>query len=217
MGDPLLPRPGPRTEAVGMHPSTPENSDTPGNTTGDGTIVVYGAPSAEHILHVYADPRCPYCKRMEDGIGVAMQQLADDGDFALHYHFATFLDDALGGSGSHHALNALGAAADAGQGAFLSYLRTLYAHQPPEESDDFSSTELLLTLADSVEGLRTPAFEKAVSGMRYGPWVDRVSAAFDAGEVAGTPTVLLDRARVTVLDRHGYAVAPEEFAAQIRR
>ncbi|MDJ1132770.1 DsbA family protein [Streptomyces iconiensis] len=202
----------------------------PANTTGEGgTTVVYGAGTdartdggteaaagaAAPVLDVYADLRCPYCKRMENELGETMQQLADDGELVLHYHFATFLDDSLGGHGSHRALNALGAAATTGQAPFMAYLRTLYRNQPHEHSDGFGENRMLLGLANDVEGLRSPEFENAVLEMAYHDWVERVSRAFEASGVSGTPAVLFDGRPVAVLDRTGQAVQPEQFTAQI--
>jgi protein-disulfide isomerase len=189
---------------------------TPDNTFGEGgTTVRYGRPDATRVLDVFADLRCPYCKRMENGLGETMQALADQAVFSIHYHFATFLDDATGGRGSHVALNALGAAADAGQAPFMAYLRELYLRQPPEDVDDFADPEVLLSVADGVKELRGERFDQAVRGLAYRDWVDRVSAAFEASGVSGTPTVLLNGARVAVLGRDGEAVSPAEFTAQI--
>ena len=188
----------------------------PAHTTGQGgTTVVYGGAEGP-VLHVWADPRCPYCKRMENGLGDTMRQLADEGALRLHYHFATFLDEALGGKGSHQALNALGAAANTGQAAFMGYLRTLYANQPHEEHDGFAEQRILLGLANDVEGLRSPEFENAVLEYAYERWVEDVSRAFEESDVEGTPTVLLDDRPVAVLDRTGHAVTPEMFVAQLQ-
>lgn len=191
----------------------------PANTTGEGgTTVVYGADgdAPAPVLDIYADLRCPYCKRMETSLGETMKQLADDGELTLHYHFATFLDDSLGGHGSHRALNALGAAADTGRRAFLAYLGTLYRNQPHENSDGFAESRMLLGLANDVEGLRTTEFENAVIELEYHEWVKRVSRAFDESGVPGTPTVLFDGRPLAVLDRTGHAVEPEQFTAQLR-
>ncbi|WP_326687124.1 MULTISPECIES: thioredoxin domain-containing protein [unclassified Streptomyces] len=193
----------------------------PANTTGTGgTTVVYGAdpegPSpGPPVLDVYADLRCPYCKRMENALGATMRQLADDGDVVLHYHFATFLDETLGGHGSHRALNALGAAANRGQRQFMAYLRTLYRNQPHEHNDGFAEPRTLMGLANDVEGLRDPAFEAQVLESAFHEWVERVGRAFYESGVAATPTVLFEDRPVAVLDGRGHAVHPEEFTAQI--
>ncbi|MFC7975503.1 thioredoxin domain-containing protein [Streptomyces cinereoruber] len=187
----------------------------PAHTSGPGnTVVLYGDEGAAHVLGVYLDPRCPYCKRMENGLGTVIREAADAGRFRVEYHFATFLDDA-GGSGSLHALAALGAALDEGSGPFALYLRLLYAEQPPEGEDGFADEETLLKLAGEVPGLATEAFTRKVSEGVYLPWARTVSAAFERTGVEATPTVLADGDPVAVLGPGGYAVTPEAFFAQL--
>ncbi|WP_405694213.1 thioredoxin domain-containing protein [Streptomyces sp. NBC_01185] len=188
----------------------------PVNTRGPGGHVVrYGDAAAAHVLSVYADLRCPYCKRMELDLGAVMERAADEGRFAIDHHFATFIDDAAGGSGSLEALAALGAAADEGQKPFMHYLRALYADQPSEEVDAFSDRATLLRLADEVEALHTDAFRQKVMERTYLPWAAQVSAAFGTSGVRSTPTVLIDRTPVAVINSLGYAVTPEAFLAEV--
>lgn len=190
----------------------------PAHTSGDeGLAISYGRADAPRVLAVYADPRCPYCAKAEAALGGQLRALADTGDYRIDYHFATFLDGALGGRGSNRALNALGAAANVDQAKFADYLAVLYAHQPAQESTDtFGSTAKLLELADQVPGLRTPAFNKAVKELSYSPWATRVSEAFYATGVTGTPTITLDGKPLTVIDRSGAAVTPAAFTQQVR-
>ena len=191
---------------------------TPANTTGpDGTVLVYGQPDSGHLFSLYADLRCPYCKRLENGLGAVFEQAADEGRFTMHLHFATFIDGMAGGSGSLHALAALGAAADEGEGGrtFMHYLRVLYADQPAEEDDAFADPLTLLRLAGEVPGLRGPEFDRKVTEGVYLPWARRVSAAFDSSGVQGTPTAFYDGKPITVLNPMGYAVTPEAFLAQL--
>ncbi|MFD4985034.1 DsbA family protein [Streptomyces sp. NPDC058374] len=190
----------------------------PSHTTGPGnTVLVYGEPDHRHRLTVYLDLRCPYCKRMENGLGTVMTEAADQGRLTLHYHFATIIDEGAGGSGSLTALSALGAAADEGQQRFAHYLRVLFAEQPSEEVDAFADTGTLLRLAGEVEGLRGPEFDQKLREGTYTPWAREVSAAFEAGGVQGTPTVLLDGTPLPVLSPMGYAVSPEAFLAELPR
>ncbi|QMU69494.1 thioredoxin domain-containing protein [Streptacidiphilus sp. P02-A3a] len=189
---------------------------TPANTTGpEGTVLRYGPPDSGHLLTVYADLRCPYCKRLENGLGAVMQQVADAGRLALHHHFATFIDDMAGGSGSLRALAALGAAADEGDRTYLHYLRVLYAEQPREEDDAFADPGTLLRLAGEVPDLRGPEFDRKVTDGVHLPWARKVSAAFESSGVQGTPTVFYDGSPITVLNPMGYAVTPEAFLAQL--
>ena len=189
---------------------------TPANTTGPGgTVLSYGRPESGHVLSVYADLRCPFCKRMENGLGAVMEQVADQGRLVLDFHFATFIDDMDGGSGSLRALAALGAAADVSGRAYLYYLRVLYAEQPPESDDAFADPATLLRLAGEVPGLPGADFNRKVTEGVYEPWARRVSAAFEASGVRGTPTVFYDGSPVSVLNPMGYPVTPEAFLAQL--
>ncbi|MGC0416963.1 protein-disulfide isomerase [Embleya sp. AB8] len=153
---------------------------------------------------------------MELALGVTFRGLADDGRFVLRYHFATFLDGRLGGEGSHRAVNALRAAAEVGQGAFLGYLAVLYARQPDEAVDGFADPAFLLDAATEVRGLRGAEFDRAVREFTHRDWVARAQADFTHSGVTGTPTVLRDGTPLTVLDAAGEAVPPATFLAQLR-
>ncbi|MDQ0795982.1 thioredoxin domain-containing protein [Streptomyces sp. B1I3] len=188
----------------------------PANTRGPGGVVVrYGSDDAAHVLSVYADLRCPYCKRMELGLGAVMERAADDGRFAVDHHFGTFLDDSAGGTGSMEALAALGAAVDVGPEPFMHYLRALYADQPSEDEDSFADRANLLRLADEVEALHTDDFREKVLEGKYLPWAAQVSLAFENSGIRSTPTVLIDRTPVAVINAMGYAVTPEAFLAEV--
>ncbi|MFC7310026.1 thioredoxin domain-containing protein [Streptomyces monticola] len=186
----------------------------PAHTSGkDGTVVAYGKGDARHTVSVWLDPRCPFCAGVETGLGKTMKKQADQGTYKIEYHFATFLDGSLKGKGSKRALNALGAAVNESPEKFMQYLGVLYANHPEKETDDkFGSTATLLELADKVDGLRTPAFNKAVKELTYMPWVDKVSAAFYESGETGTPVVKLDGEKVNVLSGKGIdSITPEQF------
>ncbi|MCC3766164.1 DsbA family protein [Streptomyces sp. UNOC14_S4] len=192
----------------------------PAHTSGEGgTVIPYGTADAGHTLSVWLDPRCPYCAVVEKGLGRTFGELADRKVFRIEYHFATFLDGALGGKGSKRALNALGAAADESPGKFMAYAEALFTHQPDDEKDDkFGSTATLLDLADRIDGLRTPAFNKAVKELTYMPWVEKVSSAFYTSGEKGTPVVKLDGRPLNVLSGDGTSsVTPAEFTELVGR
>lgn len=183
-------------------------------TGAGGTVVVYGDANAKNTLSIYEDPRCPYCAMFEQADAATVRKLADEGRFKVEYHFGTFLDGNLGGSGSKRALNALGAAAEQGQAKFADFHKVLYDNHPDERDDAYASTDHLLELAGKVDGLRTPAFDKAVRDLTYMPWVKQVSDAFDKSGVQGTPTVLLNGKKIEVLNGKG-AVTPAQFTALV--
>lgn len=187
----------------------------PANTSGPGnTVIAYGDADSRNTLKIYEDLRCPYCAEFEKANSATVEKLADQGRFKVEYHFGTFLDEGLGGQGSERALAALGAAVNESKAKFLEYHRVLYANQPSERDDAFASTDRLLELASEVQGLRTPAFDKAVGDLTYLPWAEKVSQAFDKSGITGTPTVLLNDKKLTVLNEQG-AVSPKEFTATV--
>ncbi|KRV50141.1 hypothetical protein AQ490_17190 [Wenjunlia vitaminophila] len=181
----------------------------------NGTVITYGDPKAENTLEIYEDPRCPYCALFEQTNGETVRHLADQGRFKVEYHFASFLDDRLGGKGSTSALNALGAAADRGPEAFADYHQVLFENHPDERSDDYASADHLLELADEVDGLRTPAFDRAVRDGVYLPWVKKVSDAFEKSGVNSTPTIRLNGEDLNVIKDSDSAISPQEFTALV--
>lgn len=187
----------------------------PANTTGkDGIVVPYGKADAKNVLSVWLDPRCPYCAGVEIGLGKTIKEQADAGTYRVEYHFATFLDKALGGGkGSKRAVNALGAAVNESPEKFMEYLQVLYKNHPEKETDDkFGSTATLLELADQVPGLRTPGFNKAVKELTYTPWVEKVGQAFYDQNMQGTPDVSVNGKKLTVNSGNGIdSITPEAF------
>ncbi|WP_371617352.1 thioredoxin domain-containing protein [Streptomyces sp. NBC_00454] len=187
----------------------------PANTTGkDGIVVPYGKADAKNVLSVWLDPRCPYCAGVEIGLGKTIKEQADAGTYRVEYHFATFLDKALGGGkGSKRAVNALGAAVNESPEKFMEYLQVLYKNHPEKETDDkFGSTATLLELADQVPGLRTPAFNQAVKELTYMPWAEKVGQAFYDQNMQGTPDVSVNGKKLTVNSGNGIdSITPEAF------
>ena len=181
---------------------------------GDTLSIPVGNASAEVTLHIYEDLRGLADATYERASGAAVRKFADDGRIGIAYHFGTGLDQRLGGYGSLAALNALGAAADAGIAQFGAYHSALYANQPPEDEDRFSDAEFLLDLADQVPALRSDAFDQAVREGAFLPWAADVSAAFTAAETA-TPTLRVGDRVVQVVRPNGKAVGFLEVTAQI--
>ncbi|MFD9126561.1 thioredoxin domain-containing protein [Kitasatospora sp. NPDC059571] len=205
------------TASDGSSPAANAPVVTPAHASGgDGTTVVYGKADAPHTLQVYEDFRCPICHEFETSAGQAVQQLADDGTYKIEYHLASFLDGNLGGKGSRTALAAAGAALDQGVDQFKKFHDVLYANQPAETTDGFGDVNHLLDLAGKVPGLKTAAFTKAVTEGTYQPWAAKVSKAFDASGVSGTPTVMLDGKALKVFDSAGKPLTGEQYTALIR-
>ncbi|MFE1319540.1 DsbA family protein [Kitasatospora phosalacinea] len=183
----------------------------------DSTVVVYGRADAPHTLSVYEDFRCPVCQAFETSAGKTVQQLADQGDYKIEYHLATFLDDNLGGTGSKAALAAAGAALNEGVDKFKAFHDVLYANQPAETEDGFGDVNHLLDLAGQVPGLKTETFTKAVTEGTYKGWAAKVSTAFNKSGVSGTPTVELDGKQLSVIGQDGKPVTGEQFTALVQQ
>ncbi|RAG85635.1 DsbA family protein [Streptacidiphilus pinicola] len=187
-------------------------------SSSDNTVIVYGDPNAKHTLDVYEDFRCPICDKLEKTDGPTIQQLADNGTYKIQYHLATFLDDNLGGTGSMDALEVAAAALNEGGPAmFKAFHDVLYANQPAETTDGFGNLNHLLDLAKKVPGLVTPQFTKEVQDRVFAPWAQKVTDAFNASGVQGTPTLKLDGKAVNVFDNQGNPITPAQYTALIQQ
>ncbi|MFF3491435.1 DsbA family protein [Streptomyces sp. NPDC002795] len=161
---------------------------------GDDVIVV-GDAKAPHTVKVYEDPRCPYCKKFEQGGAEALTGPVADGDVKVEYVIASFLDENLGGRGSVKGANALRASVEAGK--FPVYHSAVFANQPADETTDAYTSDFLLKIANTVDGLRSSAFDGAVKDMKYQDFVNAAMKKFRADGIEGTPTVYVDGDKVT--------------------
>ncbi|MDF3288619.1 thioredoxin domain-containing protein [Streptomyces silvisoli] len=168
----------------------------PANTSGpNGTTVVYGNKNAAHTLSLYEDPRCPVCAMFEQADGKDVIQGAQDSRYKIQYTFGTFIDKNDGGSGSMHALSALGAALNVSPDAFIKFHTALYsqANHPDETQDKFSDNSYLFKISDQVPELKgNAAFQKAVKDGTYDAWAQKMSDSFNSSGVQATPTAKLD-------------------------
>ncbi|MBL1097058.1 thioredoxin domain-containing protein [Streptomyces sp. 205] len=173
----------------------------PAHTSGaNGTTVLIGKKGSGHTLDVYEDMRCPVCSQFEQGVGATVRKDIKDGTYQASFHFGTFLDKTLKGSGSRNALSALGAALNVSTDAFLDYKAALFStkHHPTESEDSFAGDAFLLDVADEVPALKdSAAFRKAVRKGTYDRWAQEMSSDFDRSGVSGVPTVKLDGSGLT--------------------
>jgi protein-disulfide isomerase len=186
----------------------------------DGTTITVGDPEAPVKVHLYEDPRCPYCKEFETtGGGPRLRDALLDRSAIAEYTFASFLDDRLGGTGSKKAVNALRASLE--EGKFVEYHEVLYANQPDESTDGFTDA-YLLQLAGKVKGLRGPEFDAAVRSMKYRGFVTDSQEAYEkAGgarepEGPGTPTALINGKRIP-LQYNGLLLESDAFAELLKK
>ena len=156
----------------------------------DGAKIVVGRPAAPHTVTVYVDPRCSYCAKFEASAGTVLADEAAAGNLRVEYVVASFLDARTGGTASARAANALRAAVDAGDagdgvegGRFAEYQAALFASQPSGGAEGGFSVDHLLRIADQVDGLRSPSFDRAVRDESYRSWVADSQKAFEASGV----------------------------------
>ncbi|MFJ7295727.1 DsbA family protein [Streptomyces collinus] len=174
--------------------------DLPEKLDADGTTITVGDPDAKVKVHLYEDPRCPYCEQFEtSGGGPQLRKALVDRRATAQYTLASFLDDRVGGSGSKKAVNALRAALE--EGKFVEFHEMLYLYQPEKSIDGYTDA-YLLKVAGEVEGLRSPAFDAAVKSMKYRAFVTASQKAYErAGGAAepegpGTPTAVINDKRI---------------------
>ncbi|QGZ48507.1 thioredoxin domain-containing protein [Streptomyces sp. QHH-9511] len=191
----------------------------PKNTTGtNGTTVVIGKPIAKKTLELYEDSRCPVCATFEQQVGATVEKDVEAGKYKVKYVGATFIDNATQGEGSKNALSALGAALDVSPEAFMKYKAALYSPQfhPEESQDKFAKDSYLLEVADSVPALKgNAAFKKNVENGTFDAWAMKMSAAFDASGVKGTPTLKMDGKTLTAQGSDSPPMSVEQFNAAI--
>jgi protein-disulfide isomerase len=156
----------------------------------DGSAVDVGYRDAPTTLTLLEDYRCSTTRTFERVQGPVLARLTADHEVLLRYVLESSLDERLPGPGALLATNAARSAV--AHGRFPLYHALLFANQPPEHTDGFT-TERLLGIASAVPGLRGPAFDSEVSGVRHRDWVARSQSAYDRLHPAfGTPTLLID-------------------------
>lgn len=193
----------------------------PAHTTGrNGTDLVIGKKDAKHTLTLFADPRCPFCATLDQNLDATIRKDIGNGKYKASFRLGTFLDDGSQGTGSKHALSAMGAALDVGTDAFLRYKTALFSKEyHPEEAgpDKFADNDYLLKVADTVPALKGNArFRDAVKSGTYHRWVLEVSKRFHSFKVP-TPTVRLDDKVLGTDTPNGKAApfSPDAFNAEV--
>ncbi|MEY9856195.1 protein-disulfide isomerase [Catenulispora sp. GAS73] len=165
-------------------------ADKYANPANTATALFYGPASAPHTLTIFEDFRCPYCKALETGSASVYKTYVANGTLRVLFHPVPLIDAKDNGSGSLQSGSASVCAATAGK--FDEYHDVLFAHQPNESTDAYSSTATLISLAKQVPGLDTPAFEACVTAGTYKGLVQQNWSDFNSLRLQGTPTLMLD-------------------------
>jgi protein-disulfide isomerase len=165
----------------------------------DGGVVVAG--TGPIVVDVYADYICPICERFEERYGTELAAAMNAGQITVRYHGVAILDSYSEPAGySSRAANA--ALCSVPAGIFPAYHQRLFTDQPAEGSAGLSDeeltafgTELGADLGACISGGANAAAVTAVTDAAVGD----ESLRNENGDF-GTPTVLLDGARVDVSD-----------------
>jgi protein-disulfide isomerase len=164
----------------------PASYATPAHATSDSTGIVVSTGTVQ--VDLYVDYLCPNCKAFEDAASSALDQLVSAGKIKLVYRPIAILDRSSNPSGySTRAGSAAGCAADGGK--FLPFTKALYAQQPAEGSAGLTDDQLVQIGAGV--GLINPSFAQCVRAGRYASWMAHNTESAAAGNVNGTPTVLV--------------------------
>lgn len=205
-----------------VQPSTPPLApsktvaDTSGGiTSANGMAIPIGDSGAPVKVTLYEDVRCSACASFEKQYQSAYKSLVKAGTVELLVHLVDLIDNSDGGSGSLAGGNALACAQNAGD--FEAYHDLLYANQPAESTDSFSSASTLIGYAKQVSGLDTPTFESCVKSGKYDAWVKqnyRDLEQIDGIANTATPTLLANGSKLTLSTPAAFTTQLQQLAAK---
>ncbi|HWG25719.1 DsbA family protein [Actinospica sp.] len=191
----------------------------PSGTVDSGLAIPFGSDqNAKVTLTIYEDFRCPFCKEAESMFNPIYTADADAGKIVVKYHIVNLIDQNSGGTGSIQAGNAAACAQNVGNAKFKAYHDILYANQPDESDDAFSSNSLLISYAKQVSGLDGSTFESCVNSGRYQPWVVKNYNALNTAESGNvsTPDYLINGTRYNLTSQSA-SVQQAAFTAALNK
>lgn len=184
----------------------------------DGAAIDVGYADAPVVLTVFEDYRCSASADFERRQGPTLRGLIASHTARVRYVMESSLDERLPGPGALLASDAARAAL--AHGGFPLFHALLFANQPDEQQNGFT-TPRLLRLASDVPGLRSAGFDAEVTGVAWRSWVAAAQREYDDAHVHhGTPSILLNGQEVDLwahpelLDRPAGLTAFVRHAAQ---
>ncbi len=174
---------------------TTAGGETPSGATADFGIV-RGQEDAPVTVTIYEDFQCPVCKAFEDALGETLTTEVDKGSINVEYRPIAFLDDQSTTKYSSRALETAACVLDeTGSDAFFAFHDLLFENQPAEGSAGLTDSALADLAAKA--GADKAAVESCQSDDTFTGWVADATDQASKDGVTGTPTVLVDREKVT--------------------
>lgn len=198
-----------------ISPSAAVADTTGGIASADAMAIPIGSASAPVKLTVYEDFRCSACGKFESDYQSAYKALVKADKVELLIHPVDLIDNNAGGSGSLAAGNAAACAQNAGK--FEDYHDVLYANQPAESDDSFSSASTLIGYAKKVSGLDSPTFESCVESGKYDNWIRQNYRDLEHidGNSTATPTLLANGTKLTLTSASAFTTQLTQMAAKV--
>jgi protein-disulfide isomerase len=165
---------------------------TPSVAVDEGTAFALGTGPV--TVDVYEDFLCPACNHFEQQSGPTLKQYVSAKKITVRYHPVSILDRFSNGT-EYSTRSAGAAAAAAEEGKFIEMHDVLYANQPEENSNGLANAKII-ELAKSV-GLTSDKFADAVNAGTYEAWATKVTETFSARGYTGTPTIVVNGAKLT--------------------
>ncbi|WP_194896742.1 DsbA family protein [Catenulispora pinisilvae] len=160
-----------------------------GQLPGEDATVVVGVGKVK--VTIYEDYRCPPCKAVHDQLQPVISAKLGAGGIQVEYHAVDMVDHNAGGTGSLAAANAVSCAFQAAK--FQPYREALFAAQPDEATDAFAQPDKLISIAKTIPGLDSPAFESCVISKPFAGSIESTYAAqFASNKITGVPAVFIN-------------------------
>ncbi|WP_194913857.1 DsbA family protein [Catenulispora rubra] len=169
------------------------------------TGIHIGSADAPVKMTVFEDFRCPICKQVEQAVEPMYRQYVEAGKLQVTYHPARVIDSKDNGSGSLNGANAAACAQDEGQ--FMPLHDLLYANQPSETTDPWSSKTPILAIAGQIPALKSSTtFQTCVTSGTHNGWVQNNADNFNKIGLPGTPTIFVDGQQLSFTQQTAAAV-----------
>lgn len=171
------------------------SASVPVNATADRSGIVVnpgkaaqGAPKVE----IFLDYQCPVCKQFESAFGSTLDDMAGKGEIELIYRTMTFLDNNLRNDSSLRAGVAAACADNAGK--YSAYHNAIFAGQPEQEGQGYSTQQLRVDFASAagITGDALSGFQSCYDTRATSSFVQGTNEGASKAGVNSTPTIMIN-------------------------